>query len=598
MSLIVNRTDLKFLMEEIAGIEHILEADHFASLDMPSIDAILDTAEKIALDTYLPSAAEIDADEPQYVDGRAITHPKVKPTLQAYADAGFFATSFDEKDGGLQAPVTVQTAINGMFYCANLSVHNYSVLTVGAAGIIAEVGSEAQKAIFLSPMLEGRWLGTMCLSEPQAGSSLSDVKTKATLITGDRYAIEGTKMWISGGDQDFTENIVQMVLARIPGSPPGVKGLSLFIVPKFKVQDDGTIGADNNIALAGLNHKLGQRGTTNTILNFGEKGVCEGWLIGEPDDGLKNMFLMMNEARLAIGHSAVMLGLAGYLYSLDYARERTQGRHPGNKDPQTPQVPIIEHADIRRLLLSQKANVEGAQALTIYCASLVDRKKIEKDDSERARLDHLLDLLTPIVKSWPSEFCLEANKHAIQVLGGYGYTKDYPVERFYRDNRLNPIHEGAHSIHGIDILGRKVRMHGGAAFEAVCSEIAQTIAEARSFDSLGDEADALGDAVRRLSDAVAAITSAGDPARELSHATPFLDAFGHIVIAWMWLKQGVAITRRGEGAEPSDFASGKLRAMQYFYRYELPKIEAVLRLAGDMDETFYAMRSEEFDGVG
>jgi alkylation response protein AidB-like acyl-CoA dehydrogenase len=368
---------------------------------------------------------------------------------------------------------------SGIFSCANLSLANYAFLTVANANMLRAFGTEDQRRRYLPPMLEGRWFGTMCLSEPQAGSSLADIATKAEPLPDGFYRLKGSKMWISGGDHELADNIVHMVLAKIPGGPPGVKGISLFLAPRCRVEADGSLGSWNNIALAGLNHKMGQRGTVNCLLNFSEGGDTLATLIGEPGKGLAYMFHMMNEARLGVGHAAAMCGLGGYLSSLDYAHQRLQGRLPNNKDPSSPPVPIIEHADVKRMLLAQKAAVEGAMALTGYCAYLVDLPKIADDDDERERLDALLGVLTPVAKSWPSEHCLEANKLAIQILGGYGYTRDFPVERFYRDNRLNPIHEGALGIQAIDLLGRKVRLDGGRGFDLLCAKIEDAVALGR-----------------------------------------------------------------------------------------------------------------------
>ncbi|MEM8937562.1 MAG: acyl-CoA dehydrogenase [Pseudomonadota bacterium] len=596
MSEIVNREDLDFLLYDVLKTEQLLKTDRYAAYDRDAITAILDTAQNIAEDLYWPDAAAIDAEEPRFENGAAITHPSIKPALAAYAEAGLFSAGFDEDIGGMQLPMIVQTAANGIFSCANISIQGYALLTAGAANMLNAFGSDAQKAAYLPPMMEGRWFGTMCLSEPHAGSSLADIRTKAAPLGNGRYAIKGAKMWISGGEQDISENIVHMVLAKIPDGPPGVKGISLFIVPKFRLTPDGEIGAANNISLAGLNHKMGYRGTTNTLLNFGDDGECEGWLVGEPHQGLRYMFHMMNEARIGVGHGATMLGLAGYLHSLQYAKERPQGRQPDNKDPNTPQIPIIEHADIKRLLLTQKAYVEGAMGLVLYCAQLVDQAAISSDEAEQKRLGLLLDLLTPIAKSWPSEYCLEANKHAIQILGGYGYTRDYPVERFYRDNRLNPIHEGAHGIHGIDILGRKVRMHNGGAVLALREEMQSTIAEAEGIDELSNEAAALRQSLDTIAATIQSIVSAQDPQRELANGTLFLDAFGHVVIAWIWLMQGVAAKKRAERKTASAFTDGKLRAMRFFFRYELPKTDLAFSLASRMDQTFAQAQADEFTG--
>jgi alkylation response protein AidB-like acyl-CoA dehydrogenase len=583
MSKITNRRDLDFLLYELLGIDELFETERYAAYDRDTIDEVLNSAQAIAEEVFLPIAAKVDANEPQFVDGRATSIPEVRQALSSFAEAGFFAAGFDEESGGLQMPYIVQTAMNGIFSAANNSVYCFAMLTTAAANMLNEFGSAEQRDQYLPPMLEGRWFGTMCLSEAHAGSSLADIRTNAEPRDDGAYNITGTKMWISGGEQEITENIVHMVLAKIPGGPPGVKGISLFVVPKVRVNDDGSLGDGNNIHLAGLNHKMGQRGLPNTVLNFGETGETIGYLVGEPHQGLNYMFHMMNEARILVGQGAAMLGLAGYLFSLDYAKTRLQGRHPNNKDPESPQIPIIEHADVKRMLLSQKANVEGALALIMYCCLLVDRFKVEPNADAKQKSYLLLEFLTPIAKSWPSEFCLEANKLAMQILGGYGYTREYPLERHYRDNRLNPIHEGAYAIHGIDLLGRKVSMQDGAAFELLLGEIQKVIDEATASE-FADEAAVLSKAVESLRAATDAARGCPDAERRLANATLYLDAAGHIVIAWLWLWQALVAAKRSSGASTDDsYYEGKLTAMRFFYRYELPKVHVTLAIVSSLD---------------
>ncbi len=584
MSMIVNRRDLDFLLYELLDVEKLLATERYASFDRDMLNEVLDSAQALAEDIFLPTAASVDANEVRFEDGGAVSPPEVKEALDAFAECGFFGAGLDEEDGGLQMPYVATTAMNGMFSAANNSVYCFAMLTVAAANMLSEFGSDEQKARYLPPMIEGRWFGTMALSETQAGSSLADIKTRAVPRDDGAYNISGTKMWISGGENNISENIVHMVLAKLPDAPLGVKGISLFIVPKIRVGEDGALGEQNNIVLAGLNHKMGQRGLPNTLLNFGEGGETIGYLVGEPSQGLRYMFHMMNEARIMVGQNATMHGLAGYLASLDYAKDRPQGRLPGNKDPESPQVPIIEHADVKRMLLSQKANVEGAQAMVLYCASLVDRLNTEADEDQRQRLHLLLELLTPIAKSWPSEYCLEANKLAIQVLGGYGYTRDYPVERHYRDNRLNPIHEGAYAIHGIDLLGRKVTMQDGAAFDILCAEIESTIAAAQGTE-FASEAAALQAALDNLRDTTATLLACDDATLRLANATLYLDATGHIVIAWFWLQQALtAVTAAPSSADDAAFYNGKSRAARFFYRYELPKVRPMLDIVASLDD--------------
>ena len=599
MSMIVNRRDLDFVLYETLDLEAILKSERFADYDRESLDAMMDLCQSVAEDQFLPCAAKLDANEPQFVDGKVETIPELKEAINAYREAGLCTSAYDADVGGMQLPCIVDQALNGMFVCANNPAHIYLFLTQGVANMLNVCGSHKLKERYLPKLVEGEWFGTMCLSEPQAGSSLADIRSKADPLDDGSYKITGTKMWISGGEQDITDNIIHMVLAKIPGSPPGVKGISLFLVPKTRVNEDGSLGDSNNIALAGLNHKMGCRGATNCLLNFGESGDSIGYLVGEANQGLANMFHMMNEARISVGMSAVMSGLGGYLYSLDYARNRPQGRPLVNRNPEDPQVMISEHADIKRMLMTQKAFIEGAQTLIYYSAQLIDQKKLATDSAAVARIDLLLDLLTPICKSWPSEFCLEANKLAIQVLGGYGYTREYPVERLYRDNRLNHIHEGTWGIQGLDILGRKAQMQNGAAVAVLRDEIQITLDAAADLAGLASHCVQLADALAQVEATIKAVSEADDSSLALANATIFLDAMGHVVIAWMWLKQAVAATvGLDKGHEPDTaFYRGKLAAAQFFYRYELPKIQSNLAIVASLDSTCYDLASDQFVGI-
>ncbi|HWS76007.1 MAG TPA: acyl-CoA dehydrogenase, partial [Quisquiliibacterium sp.] len=484
--------------------------------------------------------------------------------------------------------------------------------TMGNANLLLAHGSREQVDTYVRPMLEGRWFGTMCLSEPQAGSSLSDVRTRAERQPDGSYRLFGNKMWISGGEQDITENIVHLVLAKVPDEQgrlvPGVKGISLFVVPKRLVGADGSLGERNDVVLAGLNHKMGYRGITNTLLNFGEgrftpggRAGAVGWLVGKEQQGLSCMFHMMNEARIGVGMGAAVLGYTAYLHALDYARNRPQGRPPKGKDPAAPQVSIVEHADVRRMLLAAKCYAEGGLALNLYCARLVDEQRTGPGEADRERANLLLELLTPVCKSWPSQWCQEANSLAIQVHGGYGYTRDYMVEQFYRDQRLNPIHEGTHGIQGLDLLGRKVRMQGGRALALFAEEVAATVARA---ERAGGEWAAAGRAVvsaRERLDAVAAkLHGIGDLDRTLANSSVFLEAFGHVVVAWIWLEQALcahsALERGGEAlhADEQAFYCGKLQAARFFMRWELPKTGPMIELLDSADTTTLEMRDAWF----
>ncbi|MDD3763816.1 MAG: acyl-CoA dehydrogenase [Nevskiales bacterium] len=594
----INRRDLDFLLHEWLDVSRLTAHPRYAHHDRATFDAVIEAACRLAEEKFQPHAARLDANEPTFDGERVHLIPEVKQALDAYIEGGFLAASFDAELGGMQLPYVVAAAVLGVFTAANVGTAGYVFLTAAAANLLRAHGSDEQRRRYMQPMLEGRAFGTMCLSEPQAGSSLGDIRTRAVLQDDGRYHISGNKMWISGGDHELSDNIVHLVLARIDGAPPGVKGISLFIVPKYEIGADGTRGRRNGVRLMGLNHKMGYRGTVNTALAFGDAEPCVGELVGEPHHGLAYMFHMMNEARIGVGLGAAMLGYAGYRASLDYARERPQGRPLTNRDPTTPPVPIIEHADVRRMLLQQKAYVEGGLALCLYCADLVDQIALADADG-RPALTGLLELLTPVAKAWPSEFCLEANKLAIQVLGGYGYTRDYPVERLYRDNRLNPIHEGTNGIQGLDLLGRKVGQHGGAALRMLLDRIVEDAAAAASDDSLAEYAEAL----RAAADTVVATTqllgqsaARGEVERATANATLYLEMFGHLVVAWLWLRQALTATRARKDAAAVDraFYDGKLRACRYFFRYELPRVPRHAELLAQLDDTCLSMPPDAF----
>ncbi|SHN88315.1 butyryl-CoA dehydrogenase [Geodermatophilus obscurus] len=585
-SLILSRRDLDFLLHEWLGVEDLAKRPRYAEHSRETFDAVLDLAEQIATEHFAPHNRKADENEPRLVDGKAVLVPEVKQALDVFVEAGLMAGEFDEEYGGMQLPHVVGQAVFAWFKAANVGTSAYPFLTMGNARLLLAHGSREQIDTYVRPEIEGRWFGTMALSEPQAGSSLADITTRAVPQDDGTYRLTGNKMWISGGDHELTENIVHLVLAKIPGGPPGVKGISLFVVPKFLVDEDGTLGERNDVVLAGLNHKMGYRGTTNTLLNFGE-GVhtpggrpgAVGYLVGEPHRGLTYMFHMMNEARIGVGMGATVLGYTGYLHALEYARTRTQGRPATAKDPSSPAVPIIEHPDVRRMLLAAKSYAEGGLALGLYCARLVDEEQTAETEEERARAHLLLDTLTPIAKAWPSQWGPVADDLAIQVHGGYGYTRDYPVEQFYRDNRLNPIHEGTNGIQALDLLGRKVVTQGGAGLRLLGKTIGATTARAAGTQWAGLAAD-LDAAVARTSAVTATLWSTGDPDLALANASVYLEAVGHLVVAWLWLEQALAC----EGSTDA-FHEGKRAAARYFWRWELPRTRTQFDLLESLDRT-------------
>ena len=613
------RSTLDFLLYEWLDVSSLQQRERFSDHTRETFDAVLDTCERIAKEKYAPFNRLVDTEEPRF-DGEKVILPQATHDAQkAYAESGMLSASQDYDIGGMQLPYTLEAAANSFFAMASVSMGS-GLLTVGNANLLMAHGSDLQRQVFALNEFSGRWSGTMCLSEPQAGSSLSDVMTRATPDgdafasdpLGARYRLKGNKMWISAGDHELTENIVHLVLAKIPDADgkliPGVRGISLFIVPKKMVNEKAELtGVRNDVALAGLNHKCGWRGTTNTLLNFGEGKFrvktdnaasdgsgAVGYLVGEPGRGLSYMFHMMNEARIGVGMAATMLGMAGYEASLEYAKNRPQGRPVAGgsqkvvKDAAQAQVRIIEHADIKRMLLAQKSYSEGALALELYCAKLVDEQHTgSANAADEARL--LLEVLTPIAKSWPSEWCLEANSLAIQIHGGYGYTRDFPVEQYWRDNRLNMIHEGTHGIQGMDLLGRKVLMEEGRGVHLLGARMRETADKAMVFADLTADAKALNTALQKVIAATQMAWSSGQPQEALANAVPYLQAFGHLVLAWIWLD--VSASCRG-AQTPAQ--TGRQAAAKYFYHYELPKIDAWLQVVSNRDMTCANLAEDAF----
>ena len=594
---LLSRRDIDFLLFEWLRVDELTKRERFAEHSHETFAGALDLCEEIATQYFAPHNKKGDAHEPSFDGTRVTVIPEVKAALDAFARADLISMSMDSDLGGAQLPATVAGAGLAWFHAANVSTAGYVLLTLANANLLAKYGSREQIEAFVKPMLDGRFSGTMCLSEPQAGSSLADIVTRAEPQDDGTYRLFGSKMWISGGDHELTENIVHLVLAKIPGAPAGTKGISLLVVPKFLVDANGAVGERNDVVLAGLNHKMGYRGITNTVLNFGEgrfrpggAAGAVGYLLGEPHRGLAYMFHMMNEARLGVGLGAVALGYTGYLKSLEYARERPQGRPVTAKDPSAPQVPIIEHPDVKRMLLAQKSYVEGALALAVYCGKLVDIQHSAESDEELDNATLLLDILTPVAKSWPSQWCLEANNLAIQVHGGYGYTREYDVEQHYRDNRLNPIHEGTNGIQSLDLLGRKVVQRNGASLTALNTVVSETVSAATELGGEPAELAAqLSSAWQRLVAVTTGMFGSGDIDAALANSVVYLEAFGHILIAWTWLEQ-----LRAAHGRTGDFYDGKRQAARYFFTYELPKTAPQLDLLEKLDRTTLDMQPAWF----
>ncbi len=602
----LNERDIEFMLYELFNSESLNQRERYQDHDRHTFNEVINTAKAIAVKHFLPIRQKLDTEQPTF-DGKNVhTLPEQKPAIDAVIESGLASATADYKYHGMQLPPIVANMAGAYLTISGGNSMGYTMLTNANANLLQAHGTPELIEKWVIPMRAGRFAGTMAMTEPGAGSGLGDLVTRATKTDDGHYLVSGSKIYISGGDHNLSENIVHLVLARVKGAPKGIKGISLFVVPKYLVNDDGSLGQDNEVALSGLFHKMGGRAQTSTALSFGEKNGSVGYLVGEENQGLKYMFHMMNEARIMVGTGAAAIGLAGYHYSLYYAKDRPQGRLPSCKDPLSPMVNIIEHADVRRMLLAQKAYTEGALALVLYGSQLSDDEQTALTKEERAHAHLLLDFLTPIIKTWPSEYGPKANDLAIQVLGGHGYINEHPVEMFYRDNRLNPIHEGTTGIQSLDLLARKVPMNNMKGYLATLAEIKSTIKTGQADPSLLQYADELTSALTTLTNTTNVLLSAMGQASAkqdesidlvLANSVKYLELFGHVIIAWLWLKQGlVASAGLAQDCHESDevFYQGKLQALKYFYRYELPHIDVWAKILCDLDSTTYDMKETWF----
>lgn len=572
--------DVDFVLYDVLRVEQLLTLAPFASHDRSSFDIMLDSVRRFARGRLWPTYKPMDSDPPRFVDGKVTVHPAMHAVFADLCALGMVVAARPPSAGGDQLPRAVHSFASAYLMAANASAYGYIGLAAGAAHLLEAFGSAALRETYMTPMYQGRWLGTMALTEPQAGSSLADVTTRATPAVDGSYRIAGAKIFISAGDHDLTENIVHMVLARIDGAPAGTRGVSLFCVPKRRVAATGLV--DNDVAVAGVLHKIGWRGLPSCALAFGDHGDCHGWLVGEPHRGLSAMFQMMNEARIMVGMNGVATASVGYHESLAYARERIQGRPLAAKDPNAPPVAIVQHADVRRMLLRQKAIVEGGLCLVGRTSMYADLAEFAVEPAERARAQALLDLLTPIAKSFPAERGFEANVLALQIHGGYGYTSEYVVEALMRDQKLNSLHEGTTGIQGLDLLGRKVVAERGAGMRALRTEIETTAASGQAAGLEASLIDAVTTALAMVEtltlDLIGKASSGGADAMML-HSADYLELFSILVIAWQQLAMASA-ARAMPAATDEDAAwiSGKMQAATYWLRTEVPRIASLAEL--------------------
>jgi butyryl-CoA dehydrogenase len=595
----VSMKNLRFLLNEVFKVTDLNRSPYFGHHNATTYKMVLDEAAKLGDKLLYPIFEEMDRNPPELVDGVVRVHPSTRKIIREFGSNGWISAIFPESHGGDQLPLTVANACNFVFAAANYSASVYMGLSAGAVNLILTFGDDTLKKTYADNMIKGIWQGTMALTEPQAGSSLADIVTTATPDGNGGYTMTGQKIFISAGDHDAVDNVVHLVLAKIEGAPAGVKGISLFVVPKKRPEDDGTL-VDNDVTVTQVFHKMGYRGAPITELSFGEKNDCRAFLVGEANRGLSYMFQMMNEARLGVGLGATAIASAAYYAALDYTQNRCQGRKLSAKDPLSPQIPLIEHADIKRMLLFQRAVVEGSLALILQCSFYEDMQHVCPPE-EKEHYHLLLDLLTPVAKSYPSEMGILATSQSIQCFGGYGYCEDFPVEQHFRDMRIHTIHEGTTGIQGMDLLGRKVVMHNGKAFFLFMEEVRKTIAEARFNTATEPQAQALEEALASLEKVTSHLivqAQTQGPETMLADAVLYLELFGIVTMAWQWLNQALVVQSAQTGKlskADQAFYDGKQCTFRYFFAYELPKIQGLARRLTDNDPVTLSMKADWFN---
>ena len=580
---------LNFLLFDVHNVTSLAVLPYFKDHSKETFEMILASAIAIADKLMYPNLDAVDKNQAELVDGKVIVHPIIKEYLKAVGEAGLISADFDYDHGGAQLPFCVGTATSYILMAANNGMM-FTGLTSGAARLIASFGTSALKDTYLEKMLNGQWQGTMCLTEPQAGSSLSDIVCMAEPLSQGIYKIKGQKIFISCGDHEASENIIHLLIARKKGASLGTKGISLFVVPKFLPD-----GSKNDITNVGIYHKLGQRGVPAIHLEFGDQ--CLGYLVGEENKGLSYMFQMMNEARIGVGATGLAISSAAYESALQYCKERPQSRRLGKKSELgAPQISIIEHPDVRRMLFSQKAAVEASLSLVLLTAKYYDLAHHSQTLEEKEKYTLLLELLTPVAKTYPCEAGLKVTSDALQCFGGYGFTQDFPAEQYYRDIRITTIYEGTTGIQALDLLGRKVTLGNGEAMALLSNEIITCISEASNYSELQEYAGILANelkTINKVTKHLLTIAQIGDTERYLSDANLYMELFSNTIAAWQWLDIGLnAFVSFKNNTIEKDFYISKIQTMKYYFHYEVPKTlglshrlldEEVITILGDKD---------------
>ena len=584
---------LKYMLYDVHNLQNLLSRKRFEDHDKESLDLFIDSVKEFADRELFPYFKEMDESPAYHKDGKVFVHEQVKTMMYKGGEMGLISAPFNYEIGGLQIPLLAQTVAYYILDAANNHLPGYAALTQGAAELIIHFGNEVLNETYVPNMLSGVWGGTMCLTEPQAGSSLSDIITKATPTDDGYYNISGQKIFISGGDNNFTDNVVHLVLARIEGAPKGTKGISLFVVPKNRPSEGDGLEWNDVTTVADF-QKLGQRGYCTTHLGFGDKGDCRGWLVGEPNKGLYYMFLMMNAARIAVGRGASAIASAAYHASLEYANERPQGRKlsaDGKKNPDEQQSLIIEHPDVRRMLLMQKSVVEGTMSLVLLAAKYYDLIETAESPEEKEKYHLLLEMIIPIVKTYPSEAGLQSVNNGVQTLGGYGFCADYILQQYLRDIRIFSIYEGTTGIQSQDLLGRKVTMKNGKALELLSQEIMITIQKASENPALQSYAKIMGEKLQLTQKVLGHLmpfAMQGNYERFLADASVFMEYLSLVLMGWTWLDLGVSASKGGEYSD--EFYQSKLHTMKYFFTYELPKTSGLAEIL--MNDETLTIKSE------
>ena len=570
---------LKYLLYDVHELEELLKRERFVDHDKESLDMFLDSSKDFADRELFPYFKEMDENPAFHKDGQVYVHKQVETMMKKGGELGFISSSFDYEVGGLQIPLMASTASSYILDAANNHLPGYAGLTQGAAELIIHFAKKDLLDKYVPEMLAGNWGGTMCLTEPQAGSSLSDIVTKATPHENGYYNISGQKIFISAGDNQYLDNIVHLVLARVEGAPKGTKGISLFIVPKNRKLDDGSLEPNDVTSVADF-QKMGQKGYCTTHLGFGDKEDCRGWLVGEENNGLSCMFVMMNAARIGVGRAASAIASAAYYASLQYANERPQGRKlssDGKKNVEESQSLIIEHPDVRRMLLLQKAVVEGSMSLVLLAAKYYDLESTAQSKEEKIKYNTLLEMIIPVVKTYPSDAGAYSVNNGLQVLGGYGFCSDFILQQYYRDIRISAIYEGTTGIQSQDLLGRKITMNNGEGLKLLLAEIIETITKASNYPELKEYCDSLSEKIKlseKILQSLVPYALKGDFEKYLADASIFMEFFSLVIVGWNWLEiaaNSQQALKNNDRKYSEIFYTSKVETMKYFFEYELPK---------------------------